>query len=144
VDWASWLPLGIELETSALLIMTAMCTSFITAAMGIGGGLVLLMVMATCIPLELLIPVHGLVQLGSNSNRMWIARQHIHWSVTRLFMLGGIVGTVVASLFVTSLPVAYIQVLMGVFVVFLVWLRLPDMGVFPHPLQVFFGGIKTL
>ena len=44
-------------------------TSAMTAAAGIGGGVVLLAIMATVYPPAVLIPVHGMVQLGSNGGR---------------------------------------------------------------------------
>ncbi|MCD8513817.1 MAG: hypothetical protein LRY63_11220 [Nitrincola sp.] len=48
-----------------LLILSAAITSAITASIGIGGGILLLAIMAIVIPPAAVIPVHGIVQLGS-------------------------------------------------------------------------------
>jgi hypothetical protein len=43
--------------------------SFITAAFGIGGGIAFLADCAVLLPPAAIIPIHGVVQLGSNSVR---------------------------------------------------------------------------
>lgn len=51
---------------SGLLVLVSFGTSLITAAFGIGGGAVLLALLAALMPPAALIPVHGAVQFGSN------------------------------------------------------------------------------
>ena len=46
---------------SLLLILLAAFTSFVSAAFGAGGGLMLLVVMASVMPMAVVVPVHGLV-----------------------------------------------------------------------------------
>ena len=81
---------------AAGLIVLAGLTSFITAAFGAGGGLLLLVVMASIMPMSAVIPVHGLVQLGSNANRMLLTLKHIDLSMLIYFSVGGIVGALSA------------------------------------------------
>jgi len=52
-----------ELSTLAFysLVLLSCVTSMISASMGIGGGTVLLAVMAQVIPIKAIIPVHGVV-----------------------------------------------------------------------------------
>ena len=92
----NWLPDLIGADTALLLILTSTLTSMLTAAMGIGGGVLLLAVMATIVPPAALIPVHGLVQLGSNGNRALLTREYIDWSLLRLFFGGALIGAVIA------------------------------------------------
>ena len=54
------------------LIGASFIASFITAAFGIGGGVLLLAVLAALMPPAALIPVHGVVQLGSNALRLML------------------------------------------------------------------------
>ncbi|MDO6565307.1 sulfite exporter TauE/SafE family protein [Amphritea sp. 1_MG-2023] len=117
----NWLPDLIGVDTALLLIVTSTLTSMLTAAMGIGGGVLLLAVMATVVPAAALIPVHGLVQLGSNGNRALLTREHIDWSLLRLFLLGAVMGSVVAYFVVVQLPVELIQLCVAGFILFLVW-----------------------
>ena len=66
---AGWLPEYLSLYTLFGLVALAGLTSFITAFIGIGGGAILLAGLSLLIPTAAIIPVHGLVQLGSNANR---------------------------------------------------------------------------
>ena len=65
-------PPAMPLLDVGLLIAASLVTSFITAAFGIGGGVVLLAFLALVLPPVALIPVHGVVQLGSNGGRVAI------------------------------------------------------------------------
>ena len=56
------------------LVALSLFTSALTAAAGIGGGLVLLSVMASFLPPIVVIPTHGVVQLGSNAGRAVLLR----------------------------------------------------------------------
>ncbi|WP_372597665.1 sulfite exporter TauE/SafE family protein [Amphritea sp.] len=117
----NWLPDLIGADTALLLILTSTLTSMLTAAMGIGGGVLLLAVMATIVPPAALIPVHGLVQLGSNGNRALLTREYIDWSLLRLFFGGALIGAVIAYFVVVQLPVELIQLSVAGFILFLVW-----------------------
>ncbi|GGK63595.1 sulfite exporter TauE/SafE family protein [Amphritea balenae] len=116
-----WLPEAISNSHAIILVITSLLTSMLTAAMGIGGGVLLLAVMASIVPVAALIPVHGLVQLGSNGNRALMTRQHIDWPLVRLFALGAVTGAIVASFIVVQLPVVMIQLAVAGFILFIVW-----------------------
>jgi uncharacterized protein len=107
--------------TALLLIIATGFTSFMTAALGIGGGVMLLAVMATVMPVSALIPVHGLVQLGSNGNRALMTRRHIDWHMLKFFSIGAVMGAAVASVVVIQLPLMIIQLAIAGFILFLVW-----------------------
>lgn len=117
------------------LILTSALTSFITAAMGIGGGVLLLAVMATILPPLALIPVHGLVQFGSNANRALLTRLHIHWPMVLRFSGGALLGAAIASQVLVQLPVDWIQRAVALFILYMVW------G--PKPKKLAVSGIKT-
>ena len=63
---ASFMPEGMSAVTFAALLGTSFAGSLITVAFGIGGGAMLLAVMATLVPPAALIPTHGVIQIGSN------------------------------------------------------------------------------
>ncbi len=90
----SWLTANdaMSMSSSVVLVVTSFFTSMMTATLGIGGGVLLLAVMAGTMPVSALIPVHGLVQLGSNGNRALMMARHIDWSMLKYFSLGAIVG----------------------------------------------------
>jgi len=115
------MPIFENIELTLFLIFSAAGTSFITAAMGIGGGVLLLVIMASVLPASALIPVHGLVQLGSNGNRAIVMRKHIDWDMVIGFSLGAVIGSIMASFVVVQLPLTFIQISVALFILFLVW-----------------------
>ncbi|MEH6579535.1 MAG: sulfite exporter TauE/SafE family protein [Amphritea sp.] len=138
------LPEMISLQDAFLLVATSTAASMMTAAMGIGGGLLLLAVMASIVPVAALIPVHGLVQLGSNGNRAAMTRRHIDWRLVRLFLAGAVVGAIIAALLVVQLPLMVIQLTVAVFILFMVWgPKLSNREATPSGL-VTAGGVTTL
>ena len=126
------------------LILTSAVTSFITAAMGIGGGVLLLAIMATILPPLALIPIHGMVQLGSNANRMLMMWSHIHWPMVLRFFLGAIVGALVASQVLVQLPVDWISRAVALFILYMVWGPKPKKRAIAGYKTVFAGAITTL
>ena len=54
------LPAALTPTTALALITTSALTSAITASLGIGGGVLLLAVMAIVLPPAAIVPVHGL------------------------------------------------------------------------------------
>ena len=109
------------------LILASYLTSAMTAAFGIGGGVALLAILSTVIPVATLIPLHGVVQTGSNAGRAWHLKSHIQWGFMSAFAIGAIVGTAVGSQIVVSLPDAILKIILALFVLLLVWAPKPKM-----------------
>lgn len=138
------LPASVSLLDACILIGTAGFTSLLTGAMGIGGGVLLLAIMAGMVPAAALIPVHGLVQLGSNGNRAWMTRRHIDWPLLRRFALGALGGALLASLIVVQLPLQWIQFSVAAFILYLVWGPKPGRHSLGRGGQLLAGGFTTL
>ena len=115
------------LAASALLILSA-ATSFITAAFGIGGGVVLIGVLATLLPPVALIPVHGLVQFGSNVGRLAIMRAHVVWGFFPVFFAGNVLGAASGGLIAVNLPAHAVQIGVGSFILYSVYMKMPNFG----------------
>ena len=137
------LPETLGLLPAALLIFASFFTSGLTAAAGVGGGLLMLALMTYALPLFALIPVHGLVQLGSNAGRSWVQREHIDWRITRLFLFGSIVGALFAIFFVVRLPEAMLQIILGVFILVMVWMKIPKITNASPAIVSAGGGLTT-
>lgn len=140
----SWLPDGLSFIDLALLVSLSSFTSMMTAAVGIGGGVLLLAVMAQIVPVQALIPVHGLVQLGSNGNRAYLTRQHIDWKMSRLFILGAVIGAVISAWIVVQLPLDIIRLSIAFFILFLVWGPKPKALILSNSKLVFAGAVTTV
>jgi len=127
-----------------ILIVASFFTSLMTATVGIGGGVLLLAVMAGSLPVAALIPVHGLVQLGSNGNRAVMTLKHIDRNMLKFFALGAVIGAFLASFVVVQLPLVFIQFAVAAFILFLVWGSKPKAQEMKPAGRVMAGFVTTL
>ena len=83
-----------------ILIIASFITSSISAVIGMGGGIILLGIMAVVIPKGyMVIALHGIIQLISNITRAYIFRQNLKVNLIKQFLMGAIVG-VIASIII--------------------------------------------
>lgn len=114
---------------SIALIFLAALTSFITASLGAGGGVMMLAVLAQVLPPQVIIPIHGIVQLGSNLGRAAMSWRHIDWNIIGLFFVGSIFGAALASVVLVTLTPTSIYLIIAAFTLFLCWgPRLPSLA----------------
>ncbi|SDS41708.1 Sulfite exporter TauE/SafE [Halopseudomonas litoralis] len=115
------LPAALPPLTSAALVALSAVTSAITASLGIGGGVLLLAIMATVMPPTAIIPVHGMVQLGSNLGRAAMTIRHINLRLILWFAPGVLLGAWLGSLFLVDLPLSLVQLCIAGFILLLCW-----------------------
>jgi uncharacterized protein len=106
---------------AAALVVAAAFTSAMTAAFGIGGGVALLALLALVLPPAAIVPVHGLVQLGSNLNRALMTWRHIDLATLCYFAPGVLIGAWLASLVLVEIPLALVQLCIAGFILLLCW-----------------------
>ncbi len=142
----------IDMVAGLALVAISAATSFLTAAAGIGGGVVLLAAMAVLMPAQALIPVHGLVQLGSNAGRTLIMLRAVKTTVLLPFVAGSLVGVAIGGLTVLQLPPAVLKIGLAGFVLWSAWGRpfaaagrfaIALTGAFSSFLTMFFGATGT-
>lgn len=121
----TFLPPGVDALSATLLILVSFFTSALTAAFGIGGGVAMLGALAGAVPTNVVVAVHGVVQLGSNLGRAILQREHANWPLVRQFVLGALIGVALGALIFTSLPERALLSLMGVFILAMVWIPKP-------------------
>ncbi|MEP4380246.1 MAG: sulfite exporter TauE/SafE family protein [Alphaproteobacteria bacterium] len=118
---AGFLPADIDTTAAVALIAATFIGNIISAAMGIGGGIILLAVMANLMPVAAIIPVHGVAQLGANIFRGGVQRAHIDWLTFMWFGLGSIVGVAVGGSVAVALPANVLRGALGIFIIYTVW-----------------------
>lgn len=104
-----------------LLSLAAFITSSITAAMGVGGGVLLLALMAQVVPPAILIPLHGAAQLMSNTNRVLVQHKHINWDFIKPFALGSVLGGTFIAPLAFLIPVPAGQIVLALFILVATW-----------------------
>ena len=121
-----FLPPGLSPLAAAVVIGTSLLGSAITAAFSIGGGLLLITVMAAVVPASALVPVHGVVMVGSNAGRFAVLRDHVDWPTYGWFALGAGIGGLaggglLSALGTITLPGPALRLVIAGFVLFTQW-----------------------
>jgi len=111
----------IPIDIFTLLTLASAFTAFFTACFGIGGGVMLLGVMAQVVPPQVIIPLHGVVQLGSNLGRALLGWQHIQWRIIRVFLPGALVGAALGSLVLVAIPPTVMYLTIALFILYSCW-----------------------
>ena len=104
-----------------LLCGVSFLGSFIAAALGLGGGSLVLATLALFLPPAVLIPLHGTVQLGSNFGRAALMRSDILTTIVPAFLIGTILGAAIGVQFVIALPISLLQAVLAVFILYSTW-----------------------
>ena len=121
-----------------ILILSAFITSSISAVLGMGGGIILLGIMAIIIPDGyMVIALHGVIQLVSNSTRTYVFRDHINKEIIRQFLIGASIGVGISALLImlliqffqvasaNEIKVEILKPLIGVFILCYLFFKKP-------------------
>lgn len=122
------MPPGVGLSAALALVALSTLTSMLTASIGIGGGTLLLAAMAQAVPVAALVPVHGVVQLGSNTGRAILLAKSTAWALIAPFAVGATLGAAIGAAVVTQLPAAVLLLAIGSFVLVTTWIKMPAFG----------------
>lgn len=118
----AWLvPSALDPLTAGLLLAASLVTSMITAALGAGGGVLLLGLMALWLPPVAIVPVHGLIQFGSNGGRLAMTWRQVDWGTLAVFAPGVVLGMVAGAVILVQLPEQLWQATIAAFILFLCW-----------------------
>src|SRR6201988_204171 len=87
----------------ALMVATA----FLSGLFGMAGGMILIGVLLTFMPLPEAMVLHAVTQMASNGWRAFLWRRHIEWKITLASIAGSVIAVALWS----------------------IWLYVPDKGV---------------
>ena len=89
---------------TVILIVAAFITASISAVLGMGGGIILLGIMALIIPEGyVVIALHGIIQLISNLTRSFVFRYYIKRDIISQYLPGAILGLSLSSSIICAL-----------------------------------------
>ena len=122
------------------LILGAFITSSISAVLGMGGGIILLGIMAIIIPEGYaVVALHGIIQLVSNFTRSFVFRQHVKKDIIRQYLPGAILGLSLSSLIIfflitifqvesaKEIKIDFLKPLIGFFILWFLFGRRPKL-----------------
>ena len=121
-----------------ILITAALITSSISAVLGMGGGIILLGIMAIIIPQGfLVIALHGIIQLVSNLTRTYVFKKHLRFKIINEFLIGSFIGLIVSSFIIlflvkyfnvnsaNEIKVDFLKPLIGIFIIWYLFIKKP-------------------
>lgn len=100
-----------------------MFTSLVAGIVGLGGGLMLIAILPSFLPIQALIPIHGLTQMSSNVSRAYFGYKDIQFEVVPKFVIGSISGVGVFALILDIINIEYIPVFIGSYILLSLWSR---------------------
>jgi uncharacterized membrane protein YfcA len=76
--------------TMTLVVVTMLGTAFLSGVFGMAGGLILMGVLLTLLPLPAAMALHAVTQIASNGWRAVLWYRHIHWRSAAGFLCGSV------------------------------------------------------
>lgn len=77
---------------AAVIIIATFATAFLSSIFGMLGGLILMGILASLLPVASAMILHGLIQLTSNGYRAWLNRKDIHWPIVATLFIGNTIA----------------------------------------------------
>ena len=99
-----------------IITVAALVTAILSAVAGLGGGIVLLAVIAQFHAPVIAIPIHGGIQLASNASRATILRSHINWGAVGRASILLFPATLLGVIVATNVPEDATRIVLGTFV----------------------------
>ncbi|MBJ7579111.1 sulfite exporter TauE/SafE family protein [Devosia sp. MC532] len=130
--------------TIALIAVAVLTTSTISGVFGMAGGLILLALLLTLLPVATAIAVQGAIQILANGSRAWLSREHIDWRILSIICAGLFcVGVILFTIrYMPDLATVYIVIGLLPILVWIPnqWLQLDASKPFHAFLAGFLGG----
>lgn len=113
---------GLSVAGFFILCLVSFLGSLIAGALGLGGGVLVLATMANLLPPLALVPIHGVVQLGSNLSRAMMSWRQTLIAIVTPFFIGTLIGAAIGAQFVVALPKSLLQLVIALFILASTWL----------------------
>ena len=78
--------------TALVILATVLATAVLSGVIGMAGGLLLMAVLVTLLPVASAMILHGAVQAASNGARFLFLREHVMWGILPLYAVGAVIA----------------------------------------------------
>lgn len=99
-----------------VLIPTSFFASMVSAVLGMAGGVSLIGVMTTVLPIEVVVPIHAVAQLFSNSTRSLLFVRRVRWRYFLVYIGPLALGTLFAASLWSGSKLAWLKPVIGGFI----------------------------
>lgn len=104
-----------------LLGLIAFFTSTIAGVVGLGGGMLLIAVLLSFLPLNAIIPVHGLTQMSSNISRAVFSYKDIQYETIPKFLIGSLLGVGLFASIISLISLDYVPLFIAIYILLSLW-----------------------
>lgn len=109
------------MQIEYILGLISFFTSALAGIVGFGGGMLLIAVLPMFLHPSLIIPVHGITQLASNSSRMVFSLKYVQWALLPKFLIGSLVGVILFGVLLSNISTEYVPVAIGLYIILNLW-----------------------
>ena len=119
-----------------ILFISAFITASISAVIGMGGGIILLGIMAIIIPEGyMVIALHGIIQLVSNTTRTFLFKNYLKKYILKDFLIGAVIGLSCSAIIVlilinffnvssaNQIKIDFLKPVIGLFILWYLYLK---------------------
>lgn len=103
------------------LCLASFFTSVVSATFGLGGGVMMIALMAFFLPPLSIIPLHAVIQMSSNFSRALMLWRYIQFKWMAPFVFGSFIGALFGGQIVFAMPKYLLQGIIGIFVLYTLW-----------------------
>ncbi|MCB0341872.1 MAG: sulfite exporter TauE/SafE family protein [Bdellovibrionales bacterium] len=127
-----------DLYLLLILFLFSVATATLSGVIGMAGGVTLLSLMTFVLPFSAVVPIHGVVQLVSNSSRAYFLRKNIIRPVVGWFALGLPIGVAVTVWLIQQINNKEALLLLIAAMIFYVLLKPKKLPSLKIPMWAFF------
>ena len=109
------------MQEEILLALITFLTSTVAGIVGLGGGMMLIAILPSFLPLNALIPVHGLTQMSSNFSRAFFGYKDVQKEVIPKFLLGSLFGIALFASIIYFISLEYVPLFIGFYILLSLW-----------------------
>lgn len=104
-----------------ILGLISFFTSIIAGVIGFGGGTLLIAILPLFLSSGLIIPIHGITQLASNSSRMVFSLNDVRWTLLPKFLIGSFIGVIIFGFLLSNISTEYVPIGIGLYIILNLW-----------------------
>lgn len=109
------------MATEISLFFLTFFTSTVAGVVGFGGGMILITVLPSFIPINALVPIHGLTQTSSTLSRAFFGYKDIQYKVVPKFLLGSLLGVGFFAVIIYIISLEYVPLFIGFYILLSLW-----------------------
>ena len=112
------------MSLTVLLLIPAICFigGFFSTLAGLGGGVFTLAATSLLLPLQVVVPLNGVLILAGQITRVIQFYKHIDWSITAPFIPGSMIGAALGTMIYFSLPETFLALMLGCALLWFCWI----------------------